>query len=88
MLQDYARFLEQPQLNYGVGLLLTYYFLQLDGEGDGQRIKAFLKALREGKAGEDALAVLLDGRDYEQLTKDVSKAWSRRGIDFTFGTDK
>lgn len=88
MLQDYARFLEQPQLNYGVGLLLAYYFLQLDGEGDGQRIKAFLKALREGKTGEDALAVLLDGRDYEQLTKDVSKAWSRRGIDLTFGADK
>ena len=60
----------------------------MDGDGDGKRIKAFLKALRGGKTGEDALAVLKDGRSYEQLEKEISKAWSRRGIDLTFGTAK
>lgn len=88
MLQEYNTFLEQAQLNYGCGLLITYYFLQMDGEGDGKRIKSFLKALRAGKSGEEALAVLLDGRSFEQLEKEITKAWSRRGIDLTFGTVK
>lgn len=84
MLQDYAKFVEESQLNYGCGLLITYYFLQMDGEGDGKRIKAFLKALRDGKTGEDALAVLLDGRSFDQLTAEITKAWKRRGIELAF----
>jgi len=84
MFQDYSNFLQQPQINYGGSLLITYYFLQMDGEGDGKRIKAFLKALRDGKTGEDALALLLDGRSFSQLAKDISKSWSHRGINLTF----
>ena len=85
MLQDYASFQEQPQIGYGCGLLLTTYFLHMDGNGDGKRIKAFLKALRDGKEGEGALKVLLDGRTFEKLQEDITKAWSRKGVDFTFG---
>ncbi len=84
MLQTYESFLEQAGLNYGAGLLITYYFLQMDGEGDAKRVKAFLQALRGGKTGEDALAVLLDGRSFEELEKEITKAWKRRGIELTF----
>ena len=84
MLQDYAHFLDNTQINYGGSLLITYYFLQMDGAGDGKRIKTFLKGLREGKTGEIALEPLLDGRSFAQLSKDISKGWSRRGIDLTF----
>lgn len=87
ILQSYESFLQDAQLSYGAGLLITYYFLQMDGEGDGKRIKAFLKVLRDGKAGDEALAVLLDGRTYKQLEEEISKAWSRRGIDLTFGSE-
>lgn len=86
MLQTYSSFLEEAQLNYGSGLLITYYFLQMDGEGDGKRIKEFLKALRKGKSREDALMVLLDGRTFEELEAEITKAWGRKGVDFTFGT--
>ena len=86
MLQSYESFLEQAGLNYGAGLLITYYFLQMDGDEDAKRIKAFLKALRGGKTGEDALAVLLDGRTFEQLEKEIAKAWKRRGVELTFAT--
>ena len=86
--QDYDSFLEAPQLNYGSGLLLTYYFLQMDGAGDGQRIKGFLKALRDSKTGDDALAILLDGRSYEELATEISKAWKRRGVNLTFSSAK
>ena len=85
MLQDYASFQEQPQIGYGCGLLLTNYFLHLDGTGDGRRIKKFLKALRDGKEGEEALQVLLEGRTFEELQADFTKAWSRKGVDFSFG---
>ncbi|GAA5131819.1 hypothetical protein JIN84_07240 [Luteolibacter yonseiensis] len=85
MLQSYSSFLEQPQLSYGCGLLITTYFLHMDGAGDGKRIKAFLKALHEGKDGEASLSLLLDGRTFEELQNDLIKAWSRKGVDFTFG---
>jgi hypothetical protein len=85
MLQSYDQFLQQAQLNYGCGLLITNYFLHLDGDGDGKRIKAFLKALHEGMEGEEAMAVLLDGRSFEEMEEEITKGWSRKGVDFTFG---
>ncbi len=85
MLQDYADFLEQPQLNYGSGLLITTYFLYLDGDGDAKRLKAYLKALREDKDSEESLSLLLDGRTFDQLESDIRKEWGRKGVDFTFG---
>ncbi len=88
MLQSYQSFLEKTQLNYGAGLLITYYFLQMDGDGDAKRIKQFLKALRDGATGEEALAALLDGRTFEQLETEVTKAWKRRGVELTFGAGK
>ncbi|MBC8127365.1 MAG: hypothetical protein H8M99_09525 [Gloeobacteraceae cyanobacterium ES-bin-144] len=85
MLQSYKEFQTDHQIGYGGGLLITYYFLQMDGDGDAKRIKAFLKGLRDGKSGEDSLTPLLDGRTFEQLESDITKAWSRRGINFYFG---
>ncbi len=84
MLQSYEKFLDEPQINYGCGLLITTYFFHMDGAGDGARIKKFLQALRDKKEGDEALAVLLDGRTFEQLEQDISKAWGRKGVDFTF----
>lgn len=86
MTQSYSQFQETAQLSYGCSLLLTTYFLHMDGDGDGKRIKAFLKALHDGKEGEPALQVLLDGRTFEKLQEEITKAWSRKGIDFTFSS--
>ena len=86
MMQSYGAFTSEPQKNYGCGLLITTYFLHLDGKGDGARLKAFLKALREGKKGDDALNVLLDGRTFEQLEQEITKAWSMKRVDFSFGS--
>jgi hypothetical protein len=85
MLQSYSSFLSNSQLSYGSGLLLTTYFLHLDGDGTGTRLKAFLQALRDKKKGEEALAVLLDGRSYEQMEQDIIKGWGRKGVTFSFG---
>jgi hypothetical protein len=87
MLQNYDTFLEQPQLNYGCGLLITTYFFHMDGEGDGKQIKGFLKALHDGMKGEKALDLLLAGRTFSKLEEEMVKAWSRKGVDFTFAKE-
>jgi hypothetical protein len=84
MLQPYSSFTSRSQVNYGCGLLITNYFFHMDRNEDAARIKNFLKALNEGKDGEDALNVLLDGQTWEQLEEEIAKAYSRKGVDFTF----
>ncbi len=84
MLQSYSSFTNNAGLNYGVGLLITNYFFHMDREEDGARIKKFLKALREGTTGEAALNVLLDGQTWEELEADIIKAYSSKGVRFTF----
>jgi hypothetical protein len=85
-LQDYKTFLSKPQQNYGIGALLVYYFFHFDGDGDAKRIKAFLAALHAGKTNGAALEVLLDGRTYGELQKEITEKWERKGVDFTFGS--
>ncbi len=84
MFQDYSNFLANPQLNYGASLLLAQYFFHWDGKGDAANIKAYLKALKEGKQGEDAHQALLAGRTYDQLEEEISKAWRARGVKIEF----
>lgn len=85
MLQEYSSFLEQSQLNYGAGLLITAYFFHIDGDGDGKHIKAYLKALHENKNAEESLSILLAGRTFEEMEKAIIKGWGSKGVDFTFG---
>lgn len=77
----------ETNFNYGFGLLLTTYFLHLDGKGDAACAKTFLKALRAGKTGQDALDTLMDGRSYKEMEEQISKAWKRKGIEIKFGTE-
>ncbi len=70
--------------NYGLALMLTTYFLHLDGEGDAARMKDFLKALRDGKKGQEAIDVLLGGRSYAQMEEAISKGWRRKGVKIEF----
>ncbi len=84
MLQPYSSFTGNAQVNYGCGLLISNYFFHMDREEDGARIKNFLKALNAGKQGDEALAVLLDGQTWQELEADIAKAYSRKGVDFTF----
>lgn len=84
MLQPYSSFTANSSINYGCGALITYYFFHMDRDEDGARIKNFLKALNEGKQGEEALAVLLDGQTFEEMEAEIAKAYSRKGVDFIF----
>lgn len=85
MFQDYESFTGNPQTSYGCGLLLTIYFIHMDGAGDGLRLKNCLKALTAGKSPSEANACLLDGRSYPDLEKEITKAWGKYNVDLIFG---
>ena len=84
MLQDYGSFTANGNFNYGLGLLITTYFFEIEEKGNRTAINAFLKALREGKTGEKALESLLQGRSYNELAADISKGWKSRGVKIEF----
>jgi hypothetical protein len=67
-----------------LGLLLTYYYFHWDNDGDRKNLNAFFMALKEGKSGEDALNILLNGRSWDEMEKQITKAWRSRGVRITF----
>jgi len=82
---SYAQFVgSNANFNYAVALLLTYYFIHLDGNGDAANLRAYKRALIEGKGREESTLVLLNGRSFEELEAEVEKAWRRHGLRFTF----
>ena len=85
MLQPYSRFTENANFNYGMGLLVTTYFLHLEDDGSRKNIVAFMKAMREGKSGEELLKVLLAGRSWRELSDDISEKWRSKGIKIRIG---
>ena len=82
MLMPYSQFGANPNMNYGLGLLITTYFFHM--EDDRSNITNFLKALKEGKNGEAALEVLLNGRSYDELEEQIHKAWRSKGVKINF----
>jgi hypothetical protein len=84
MLQSYSSFTANANFNYGLALMVTTYFFEMENNGDRVAITAFLKALREGKEGEDALAELRQGRSFDELAEDISRGWRSKGIDIEF----
>jgi hypothetical protein len=68
MLMPYKEFTgSNGNKNYGLGLLLTYYYFHWDNDGDRKNLNAFFIALKEGKSGEDALNILLNGRSWDEM---------------------
>lgn len=86
MEQPYPIFVANPQFNYGMATLLTYYFYHLDGRRDAARIKAYVQALQSGEDEPDARKKLLDGREWSQLEAEFSAAMKSLGLTVTFGT--
>lgn len=76
---------ENAQQNYRSASALTYYFLRLDGNGDGKRLNAYINARLKGdKSRNPEEKYLLDGRSYKELEKEVARAWREEGLKITF----
>ncbi|YCM44275.1 hypothetical protein V2O64_23505 [Verrucomicrobiaceae bacterium 227] len=85
MLQPYSQFTGNANFNYGMGLLLTTYFLHLEDDGSRANVVAFMKAMRDGLTGEELLDVLRAGRSWKELGDDISAGWRRKGIKIKIG---
>ena len=70
--------------NYGIALLVTHYFLHMEGDGKARKITQFLKSLHAGADGDTALAQLLGSDSYEVLENEISMAWAKKGIQIRF----
>lgn len=69
---------------YMSAYLLAYYFIHLEGEGEGRAMWDYLRAIQRARTQEDradANGILLRGRTYEQLYEDMQRAYKREGID-------
>ncbi|MGJ8678206.1 MAG: hypothetical protein ACSHX0_11860 [Akkermansiaceae bacterium] len=82
MLMPYDDFRADGNLHYGLGLLITTYFFHM--EEDRRSITRFLKALKQGLSGEEALKALLQDRSFEELEDQIYKAWKSKGIKIQF----
>lgn len=71
--------------NYRSAHVLMYYFLHLDGKGDGSSVASYLRALNQGEEPQKALSEhLLRGRDYPTLSKEVVDKLRGAGIRIEF----
>lgn len=85
MQMEYAEFSgARANLHYGLGLMLTHYFLHMEGGGRSARITEYLKTIRAGRGPEAALSALLAGGSFEKLEAEFAEAWRRKGIEITF----
>lgn len=82
-----------PQMShrlYYTSYLLVYYFMHLDGAGDGQRIVRYLRSVAAAQKGahrpldqaeETRLRqILLDGRTEAELMKQIRSGYVRMGV--------
>ena len=72
--------------NYHSALVLTHFFLRMDGDGDGAPMAAYLRAVRGGMPEREARdRFLLRDRSFEELQTEMIRAYGRRGVRLTAG---
>ena len=71
--------------NYPSANLLFFYYLRLEGEGKGENLVKYMKALSEGmKEDEARVEVLMGGKSYEEVQKDIAEKWRSEGLRLSF----
>lgn len=74
----------QTRMRYGA-LVSAIYFLRMDGEGNGVRMRKYIKALQAGENHPvDPIKFLLDGRSWGDLEREMIQAWKKRGVSLRF----
>ena len=73
------------RVNYPSANLLFYYFLKLEGEGNGETLVNYMRALSENKSEEEARnEFLMPGKSFAQLEEDVARGWRSEGLRLEF----
>jgi hypothetical protein len=82
--QSYDSFLANGSLNYGLAALVVYYYFHMDGSRDAANVKAFLKAMKEGKTPPEVYEPLLAGRSWDEMEAAITQGWRSRGVRINF----
>ncbi len=80
---DYATF-QSIENSYPYALLLFYYLVHADQNGDAQGLRNYAQALHDGAESSTARKHILAGRDYRTLEKLLTNSWSQVGINLSF----
>lgn len=75
---------EELSVYYLSAFLLMNYYLHFDGEGEGRRLYAYVRAIEDGQYDADASALLLNGRSYEEVSEALVRAYKREDLDLVF----
>jgi hypothetical protein len=75
---------QQANQNYAVGLMLSYFFYHIDGNGDASGMKKYIRAIQQGKTEQEARKNLLRGRSYSQLQEQFRRFCSSGGVSIEF----
>jgi len=75
---------EQLATYYISAFLLLNYYLHFDGEGEGRRIYAYVRAIEAGQPDAEARLLLLDGRSYAEISEALQRAYDREDIEVLF----
>ena len=69
---------------YAYALLVFYYFAELEGNKDGEKLRRYAEALHSGRSETEARKHLLAGRSWSELESDIAKAWNLKGLTLQF----
>ncbi len=68
-------------------LLWIVYWLHMEGDGQGMRMRKFMRAwIEDGE--QQALKILLDGKTPEQIQQEMAEAWKKHGVKLKFDEPK
>ncbi|MDP4643467.1 MAG: hypothetical protein NWS71_03380 [Opitutales bacterium] len=74
---------ENLRAQYTTAMVLVQYFLEIDSS-NGERFKQYIFELSQGMEQQEALNILLNGRSFSDLTRDIVAAYQRERITFNF----
>lgn len=74
---------ENLRAQYTTAMVLVQYFLEIDSS-HGERFKRYLFELSQGMDQREALNILLNGRPFSDLSRDIVAAYQRERVTFNF----
>ncbi|GAA5496621.1 hypothetical protein Rhal01_02806 [Rubritalea halochordaticola] len=74
--------------NQAAALLLIHYFCRIDQGGRADGVKKYVKSIQKGESRQDAVLLLLNGREFNEVEEEIETYYSRHGLKLRFGSDK
>ncbi len=80
---NYLEFQYLPRA-YPFAAMFFYYWAHMDGAGNGERLRAYVQALQNGALEVEARELLIDGRKWKEIEKEMKLKWGRLSLAIEF----